>query len=105
MAIVEAGADLAVTNKAGDTLAHTCKSAKVMAALLERGLEPNATNKTDSTPLHVCESPELIELLIEAGGDPTRQNMVRSTCSANTDLSSGLLVSRVMQYPTIAKIS
>jgi hypothetical protein len=74
--LVEAGADISVSNQWGRTPLHVaarrgCR--EVARLLLDLGAEPNATTREGWTALHVAYragQPDLVELLLASGADP-----------------------------------
>ncbi|PNH09634.1 Ankyrin repeat-containing protein [Tetrabaena socialis] len=75
-ALLEAGADVAATNKAGQAVLHWSMirygAVEVVRRLIEAGAYVNAIDEGDNTPLHYAalyERTDAIRLLLEAGAD------------------------------------
>ena len=79
-ALIDAGADINMQNKYGETLLHISirRDRREMAAkLLENNADINRADKPGWTPLMECvmdDMPELCKVLIEAGADTSIAN-------------------------------
>ena len=73
--LLEAGAEINITNQYGETPLHLARSKEQIKLLLETGANPNIQDKFGETPLHWCwNNLEKIRLLLEAGADYTIRN-------------------------------
>ncbi len=89
-ALIEAGADVNMQNKYGETLLHISirrDRREMVAVLLENGADINRQDAPGWTPLMECvmdDMPELCALLIERGADKTITNQRGATAAMLT---------------------
>ncbi len=77
--LIEAGADVSVRYKNGNTLLHDCSDAVVAKLLIDAGVDVNAKDGCGMTPLFRCSNAAVAKLLIDAGADVNAKNRVGET--------------------------
>jgi ankyrin repeat protein len=78
-ALLEAGADINKTTRAGSTPLHEACSAEVAKVLLERGVKVNRGDCSGATPLHEARNEETARFLLDNGALLEKEDLLGAT--------------------------